>query len=151
MKLTSIIDEIHLRERYKNLCMEFCEEKYGGSRPKKEEVLLIFSKVGFKATYKVNEKFYLVSNKIGKFNLDFHFEFDGATCDIYLYIKCGEYWPLHNKLSFLYPVGYIIEEEVNYTPIGKNIFFTTLEQLEIILGKCKIFLNDFLLKTQYWV
>lgn len=144
MKLTTVIDSIDLRNRYKSLCLEFSTEKYGGMRPKKEDVLPIFQSLGFEVTYKASERFYLVSNRVGRYVVDYHFQLDGVACDIFIYIKAGDYWPLHNHLSFLNPIGYSIDEETNYTPIEKNIFCCDLEKLKIILKKSKLFLDDFL-------
>lgn len=146
IKLITIEKELHFAEKYRQLALEYCNEKGSHwAKPKKEDMLAIFKKIGYPVKYYSGDRIYIEKYPAGKYSFEYYYEFNGMTPDIFIYIKkigSKTEWPLQR-----YPPGFIA---VSKKYFGKDatdlrgliLYATSLNDLENIFARLKPMLDE---------
>lgn len=85
------IEELELRtnfpQKYRELALKYSdEENCHWAKPKKDDMLAIFNRLGYPVKYITIDRLYIEKYQAGKYSFEYYYEFNGMNPWIYIYI-----------------------------------------------------------------
>lgn len=80
--------KMNFPQRYRELALKFSDQaNCHWAKPKKDEMLTIFNKLGYNVKYIPIDRLYIEQYKVGILSFEYYYEFNGMNPWIFIYIK----------------------------------------------------------------
>jgi hypothetical protein len=143
MKIKDIELAINYPERFRSVCLRYHTVDFSLPRPKKDDLLPIFKKLGVLVKYYSIDRIYIDKSQVGNYSFEYYFEFDGTHPWVFLYIKkIGGEWPLQRYTPGLANLKMRYPKEKEDQLEGYSIFTINLYEIESALSELKPLLDD---------